>query len=130
MAHAMKASAGYLSPPHPDHIGQKALMEENRKEVCLVLLSPNRRQEQCLTRGKKKKNRAVFSHQSQSVSREKRWRSSSGMAEGRCEKKLLGMKQGYREKGECCSKDGKRGKTYMEKTRKSTDEEDAKKKNI
>lgn len=56
----MKASAGYLSPPHPDHIGQKALMEENRKEVCLVLLSPNRRQEQCLTREKKKKIEQCF----------------------------------------------------------------------
>lgn len=33
-------------------------------------------------------------------------------------------------KGECCSKDGKRQgeKTYMEKTRTSTEEEDAKKK--
>lgn len=78
--------------------------------------------------GKKKKRSIAFPPNSVS---EKRWRSSSGTAEGKCKKKNLGMKQGIQGKGRMLWQRWEKGeKICMEITRKSTDEEDAKRKSI
>lgn len=104
MAHAMKASAGYLSSPHPDLLGQKAPIEENGKEVCLVLISPNRRLEQCLVA----KKRDIMAFPAKSVTGEERWRSSSGTADSRFNQTFLGAEQGIqKKKGDSCNEDGK-----------------------
>lgn len=105
------------------------------EEVCLVLFSPNRIQEQCLVgEKKKKKNRDYCDHcfpTKATLLLERR--DGDPVLErqtGDVTKRFWEWSKEYREKGEWCSKDGKRQgeKTYMEKTRKFTEEEDANKK--